>query len=85
MATDDYCTSGASSNESPKALMVPPQCAGGAPVAVSRELYWRYDKAPTGAKLFLLTKGGVAVTGQWRDDGSFTAWQYLFKRDKSKE
>lgn len=55
------------------------------PYAVSTEAKWRYDQAPRGAKIFLLTKGGVAVDGYWRDDGSFIAWQLLFKRDKELE
>lgn len=50
--------------------------------------YWLYPAdhtPPTGVKLALLTRGGVQVTGQWSGDGSFTAWQYLFRRDKTKE
>lgn len=57
----------------------------GMAVAVSTEHYWRYDPPPRGVKLFLLTRGGIAVTGNWTDDGRFIGWQYLFKRDKSKE
>lgn len=58
--------------------------AGGMPVAVA-DIYWRYDDPPRGVKLFLLTKGGVAVTGPWSTDGRYIAWQYMFKRDKAKE
>jgi hypothetical protein len=59
--------------------------AGGIPVAVTDEVYWRYDHPPMGVKLFLLTKGGIAVTGNWSNDGRYLGWQYLFKRDKAKE
>lgn len=59
--------------------------AGGGAVAVSQDIYWRYDAAPRGVKLFLLTKGGVAVTGTWSDNGGYLAWQSMFKRDKTKE
>lgn len=55
------------------------------PYAVSNDIYWRYDKAPTGVKLFLLTKGGIAVTGVWKDGAGFTAWREMFKRDKALE
>lgn len=53
--------------------------------AVSQEDFWRYDKAPTGVKLFLLTEGGIATEGPWRDDGSYLAWHPLFKRDHALE
>ena len=52
------------------------------------KLHWIYPqeaKPPTGIKLSLLTKGGVQVTGVWVNDGSYIAWQALFKRDKDKE
>lgn len=48
-------------------------------------LYPQEHKPPAGTKIALLTRGGIQVTGEWRDDGSFIAWQYLFKRDKEKE
>ncbi len=57
-------------------------------VAVSEDIYWIYPKdalPPMGKKLAILTSGGVQITGDWRHDGGFIAWQYLFKRDKSKE
>lgn len=49
---------------------------------------WIYpcdQRAPTGVKLALLTRGGIQVTGPWRDGGDFLAWQNLFGRDRSKE
>ena len=52
---------------------------------VSNTVKWRYDKAPIGAKLFLLTHGGVAVVGNWRDDGDFIGWHPLFDRDSEQE
>lgn len=51
-------------------------------------LRWIYpvdEKPPAATKLALLTRGGVQVVGDWRGDGSFLAWQRLFKRDRSKE
>lgn len=47
--------------------------------------YWLYRNPPYGVKLNLLTKGGVAVTGKWSDDGRYIAWQYLFRRDRQLE
>lgn len=56
------------------------------PYAVSNDLYWRYDSAPRGVKLFLLSVGGVAVApGPWRDGAGFIGWRELFKRDKAQE
>lgn len=56
------------------------------PYAVSNDLYWRYDAAPRGVKLFLLSVGGVAVSpGPWRDGAGFIGWRELFKRDKEQE
>lgn len=60
------------------------QTEGGA-VAVSQDVYWRYDQAPIGVDVFLLTEGGIGVRGQWREGGGFIGWHPLFKRDKTKE
>lgn len=49
------------------------------------DIPWRYINPPYGVKLNLLTKGCVAVTGKWSDDGRYIAWQYLFCRDKELE
>jgi hypothetical protein len=49
-----------------------------------RWIYPHEETPPSGVKLALLTIGGVQVTGLWRQ-GSFIAWQRLFKRDKEKE
>lgn len=47
---------------------------------------WRYDPPPKRTKIFLLNKGGVAITpGPWPADGSCIAWQLLFDRDKELE
>jgi hypothetical protein len=43
------------------------------------------DKPPRGAKVVLLTRGGVAVLGPWSDSGNFLGWAPLPKRDKNKE
>lgn len=54
--------------------------------AVSQDVYWRYDPPPRGVKVFLLSKGGVAITpGEWRDNAGFIAWFPLLKRDKELE
>jgi hypothetical protein len=47
------------------------------------EVYWRYPTQavpPAGKKLLLLTEGGVAVIGDWKQNGGFTAWSPLPKR-----
>ena len=66
-------------------MNIRPPTEGGMPVAVSDDLYWRYDNPPRGVKLNLLTKGGVSVTGNWTDDGRYIGWQYLFKRNAELE
>lgn len=44
------------------------------------------DERPAGgAKVLLLTVGGVCVTGQWSDDGRYLGWAPLPKRDVAKE
>lgn len=40
---------------------------------------------PKGVKLILLTEGGVAVLGDWKDDGGFVAWSPLPKKTIQKE
>jgi hypothetical protein len=40
---------------------------------------------PGGAKVLLLTQGGVCTIGQWSNDGFFLGWAPLPKRDKAKE
>lgn len=42
-------------------------------------------KPPGGAKVLLLTAGGVCTLGQWDDNGFFLGWAPLPKRDKAKE
>lgn len=52
------------------------------------ELEWYYPQdytPPKGVKVFLLTKGGVAVTGVWKDNAGFIGWRPLFKRNLEKE
>lgn len=41
--------------------------------------------APRGVKLQILTTGGIAVLGEWKDDTNFMAWAPLIKRNKEKE
>lgn len=48
-------------------------------------LYPHVDAPPRGVKLNILTKGGIAIHGEWRNDCGFIAWQHLFKRDKQLE
>jgi len=40
---------------------------------------------PGGAKVLLLTKGGICTTGAWSPDGRFLGWAPLPSRDKTKE
>lgn len=42
-------------------------------------------KPPGGAKVMLLTKGGVCIVGNWSDDGSVIGWGPLLRRDMTKE
>lgn len=56
----------------------------------SDDVYYRYplagdDKPAGGAKVLLLTVGGVCVVGQWRDNAGFTAWSPMPKRNRTKE
>lgn len=56
--------------------------------APAGEVYWRYEiPGRTDAKVLLLTKGGIAVTGNWYGGlgESFMAWAPLPKRDKEQE
>lgn len=41
------------------------------------------EKPEAGAKVLLLSKGGVCIQGPWSDD--FLAWAPLPKRNKEKE
>ncbi len=54
--------------------------------AAPGELYWRYEVCPhPGAKVLLLTKGGVAIIDQWgrSELGQyFTAWCPLPKNGR---
>lgn len=52
------------------------------------DVFWRYEvPARTDAKVLLLTKGGIAVSGNWtgRLGEFFCAWAPLPKRDKKRE
>lgn len=40
---------------------------------------------PGGTDVHLLTRGGVCVRGQWRNNGMYLGWCPLPKRDKEKE
>lgn len=42
-------------------------------------------KPPGGAKVLLLTVGGICTTGYWSDDNFFLGWAPLPTRDKEKE
>ena len=42
-------------------------------------------KPPGGAKVLVLTKGGVCVVGHWIDGAGFLGWAPLPKRDAEKE
>jgi len=48
--------------------------------AIAGAVYWRYpeiDAPPRGVKLLLLTSGGIACLGDWRDDSNLVAWSPL--------
>lgn len=52
------------------------------------EIYWRYEVPQnTDAKVFLLTRGFVAVVGNWRGayGEQFIAWAPMLKRNKDTE
>lgn len=63
---------------SDKGYVTSPECVFRYPMAGD-------DRPPGGAKVLLLTIGGVCVTGSWQDSGAFTGWAPLPKRDKEKE
>ncbi len=42
-------------------------------------------RPPGGAKVLLLTTGGVCVTGTWSDNGLYLGWAPLPVRDREKE
>lgn len=42
-------------------------------------------RPPGGAKVLLLTAGGICTTGNWTCDGRFLGWAPLPVRDKTKE
>lgn len=43
------------------------------------------EAPPPGAKVLLLTVGGVCTVGAWDNSGFFTGWHPLPKRNRSKE
>lgn len=43
------------------------------------------EVAPRGVKIALRTIGNIQTIGFWDNDGRYTAWQRLFKRDKQHE
>jgi hypothetical protein len=52
------------------------------------EVEWVYpheQEPPTGVALHILQLGGIAIRGQWAYGCGFVAWQYQFKRNKTKE
>lgn len=56
--------------------------------AAPGEIFWRYEVAPrTDAKVWLLTRGRIAVPGNWAGayGESFIAWAPMPKRDKDIE
>ena len=57
----------------------------GKSVIVSKGVYWNYEPAPMGASVFLLTIGGTATTGPWKNNAGYIGWNPFFKRDREKE
>lgn len=60
------------------------------PSYVAGEATYRYpaagdEKPPGGAKVLLLTIGGICIVGAWQDTGFYTAWAPLPKRNRTKE
>jgi len=56
--------------------------------AVDKNLMWKYpweETPPKGIKIAILTGGGIQITGDWKDNVGYLAWQRLFKRDHAKE
>jgi hypothetical protein len=51
------------------------------------EMVWRYEVAPHGKTVMLLTTGGVSTKGKWEGDYGvhYKAWYPLPKRDKELE
>lgn len=52
------------------------------------DIEWKYPhehEPPRGKKLNILTCGGVAIHGFWKDNHGFIAWQDMFKRNRAKE
>lgn len=48
--------------------------------AAAGQVYWRYPEympPPRGVKLLLLTSGGVACLGDWREGSNLVAWSPL--------
>lgn len=53
------------------------------PAVAAAVAEWRdpaVDAPPRGAKLLLLTSGGVAALGPWSDGSNYIAWSPLPKR-----
>lgn len=48
---------------------------------------WRYEIAPAGKTVWLLTTGFVSIKGKWTGDYGehFVAWSPMLKRNKDKE
>ncbi len=62
----------------------------GVPYLAGEEQTFRYPALgdplpPGGAKVHLLTRGGVCVDGPWCPDGRFLGWAPLPRRDRDKE
>lgn len=57
------------------------------PVVVHDYEEWRYEEAPRGVKVQLLTLGDVAVYGEWKGSLGefFKAWHPVPRRNKKKE
>ena len=57
------------------------------PVVVHEHEEWRYEEAPRGVKVQLLTIGDIAVYGEWKGKlGEFyKGWHPVPRRNKKKE
>jgi hypothetical protein len=50
-------------------------------LAVSPDIFWRYDPPPRSTKIFLLNTGGVAIAPGHYMPNSILGWHPLFKRN----
>ena len=60
------------------------------PDYIAGDAVYRYpgagdDLPPAGAKVLILTEGGMCIIGQWRSDSDFVAWAPMPRRNPEKK